>query len=78
VRVTVARLGLAGRDVDVEHAHERVLERQLVRVRRDLERIERILRLRPHGSRGDERERGDAEGDRQPLLHACSLSPRGG
>jgi len=44
VRVAVSRLDLAGREVDVEHAHELVLEGEPVSVACDAHRIERVVR----------------------------------
>jgi len=43
--MAMARLDLAGREMDIEYAHEGVFERQLVRVARNAHGIERIFEV---------------------------------
>ena len=55
--MTMARFGPSARDMDVEHAHERILEGNPVCVARHADGIQRVVfRLAPGGeSRGQQR-----------------------
>src|SRR6188768_4321544 len=67
VRMPMARLDRSGRDMHVEDSHERVLERNLVRVRRDLHRIQRIvLRARRPRQNEDNKRRDGEKGESFP------------
>jgi hypothetical protein len=73
VRVPVPRLDLAGRQMDVEHAHQLVVEGQLVPIARDLDRIERVVRgLQESQARCQHRDSGQSKSKKSLRSHCSS------
>ena len=71
VRMAMTRLDGSRRDMHVEDSHKRVLERDLVRVRRDLHRIQGIV-LRANADEGSDDECRRRRGhDESVSIHDC-------
>ena len=69
----MAGLGLPGRHMHVEHAHERIVEHELVRVRRNLQRIQGIGCLTERGACHRNRENQPDNYDQLLAFHVSSL-----